>query len=683
MSNSFRKFWFFVWLWLICLSVFTASDKPFRISAQSTAAVEARVTSVTGNATVSGNGRSGARLTRGAVLAPGHEIDTRGGGRVVVDLSDGSQVVVLPGSRLVIGDYRTAGSLRELLQITLGRIRVKINNFKNKPNPYRIKSPTASIAVRGTEFEVTVEPLGETRVVVLEGLVEVASLNDSNNSLLAEPGRGVIVRPDFTLDFFVSGFNTKKGEKNSSQNDSSASNANNVGANSQAAANVYERFVETVVQNGETALPSRFTAFPDAHLDSLDNPAYAGAFTAPEGQLYFLSSLSDADADEPNSANPVDYGTALQGTFFAPLKRFRAVVGASGSFVNKGLQSFNGGRENPLSVSPILAGIPNFSFELGTTNNKFFDGSLIVARRFGSRDQTNIGLSYEQLTSNGNLNANVNDASDPSGSEFTSSSFRLNRRRLTFGAKHDFGDARLGLFYRYEKNSGGSSSGTGSFNNPFSEINSVESKGNSSEIGLRLRGAISPRLFYGAEGTLLFGQSRENLRISETTDSMQRSATNRASLGFGLGYVWRPRTIFSFDVAGGLLKTERQRRESFTGNLLENNDRRAHYLSLHAAAQTDVWRSLFAGASILSLTQSSTAEAALFPDRFGRKLNAAGVFSPDGRRRNSSADFYSNYGIGWRFTPNFIFQYTYTTDYGRSAPRHAFLFRYTFDFSGK
>ncbi|MDQ3323118.1 MAG: FecR family protein, partial [Acidobacteriota bacterium] len=142
-------------------SAFALSENSFKIYAQS-AAVEARVTSVSGAATLSGNGRNGAKLTRGTILAPGHEIDTRGGGRVVIDLSDGSQVVVLPGSRLVVGDYRNAGSLRELLQITLGRIRVKINHFKNKPNPYRIKSPTASIAVRGTEFEVTVESSGET-----------------------------------------------------------------------------------------------------------------------------------------------------------------------------------------------------------------------------------------------------------------------------------------------------------------------------------------------------------------------------------------------------------------------------------------------------------------------------------------------------------------------------------------
>ena len=92
---------------------------------------------------------------RAIVLNPGDRIDTRGGGRVVIDLSDGSMVVVQPESVVVLKDFRAAASLRELFEITLGSVRVKINHFGGRPNPYRMNSPTASIAVRGTEFSVT------------------------------------------------------------------------------------------------------------------------------------------------------------------------------------------------------------------------------------------------------------------------------------------------------------------------------------------------------------------------------------------------------------------------------------------------------------------------------------------------------------------------------------------------
>ena len=134
-------------------------------------------------------------MTRGFALNPGDSVDTRGGGQVVIELSDGSMVVVQPESVVVLKDYRAAGSLRELFEITLGRVRVKINHFGGRPNPYRMNSPTASIAVRGTEFSVAVDAQGDTQVEVYEGAVEVTSLTDPNRRALIEAGRGVLVRP--------------------------------------------------------------------------------------------------------------------------------------------------------------------------------------------------------------------------------------------------------------------------------------------------------------------------------------------------------------------------------------------------------------------------------------------------------------------------------------------------------
>ncbi len=72
-------------------------------------------------------------LTAGYILNPGDRIDTRGGGKVVIDLSDGSMVMVSPESVVVLKDYRTATSLRELFEITLGMVHVKINHFAVHP----------------------------------------------------------------------------------------------------------------------------------------------------------------------------------------------------------------------------------------------------------------------------------------------------------------------------------------------------------------------------------------------------------------------------------------------------------------------------------------------------------------------------------------------------------------------
>ena len=679
MLNSVGKIRFSIVLFLCGALIFVASS----VHAQS-GAVEARVTSVSGRATISGNGRSNARLTRGVILAPGDEIDTTGGGRVVIDLSDGSQVVILPGSRIVFGDYRNAGSLRELMQITLGRIRVRINNFKGKPNPYRIKSPTASIAVRGTEFLVIVETLGETRVIVLEGAVEVASLKNPSNKLLAEPKRGVIVRPDSTVDFLTADALTKEVGERDDENQSDAANLKNDNDNSGNATNIYERTIESIVESGETALPSRFVAFSDAHLDSLDNPAYAGAFTTAEGRVNFLPSINGAsnlndelrDRFSLTKPRPVDYSILPSGTIFFPVKRFRVVIGGSFGYVRNGLQSLTANNNFRLNSPPFPVGTTGLRTITDATSNNLYGGSLIFARRFGKRDQTSIGFSVERLFSVGNLRETTTqrDAGGLTLTEQIASRSSVNRTRLTFGIKHDFGSARFGAFYRYSASFGTDVDRFRLLNGVAQPNDFSRTKSNSSELGFRLRGAFSRRIFYGAEANLLFAKTRENLRSGATDNSTERTRTNRATLGFGLGYVFRPRTIFSFDIAGGLISSNQRQTEDLTGNLMETERQRTRFLSFHAAVQTDVWRNLFVSASLLSLTQSRSTDTAVFDN---------GIFSTGKRIRSFYTDFYSNYGIGWRFKPNFIFEYILTTDYGKTAPRHTFLLRYTFDFKGK
>src|SRR5215471_11909514 len=93
------------------LSVLLAAVSP--VSAQ-TGPVVARAASVTGPALVcNSNSATALTLSAGYQLNPGDQVDTRSGGRVVIDLSDGSMVVVEPQSLIVIKDFRQAESLRE------------------------------------------------------------------------------------------------------------------------------------------------------------------------------------------------------------------------------------------------------------------------------------------------------------------------------------------------------------------------------------------------------------------------------------------------------------------------------------------------------------------------------------------------------------------------------------------
>ena len=648
--------------------------------------VEARVTSVTGFATISGNGRGTLRLQGGVVLVPGDEIDTRAGGRVVIDISDGSQVVVLPGSRVIIADYANATSLRDLLQIVVGRIRVRINHFKGKPNPYRIKSPTASIAVRGTEFEVSVASKGETRVVVINGLVEVSSLKDLKRRLIAAPGHGVIVRADYTLDSFLSDVLTKKTVDRNERRITGEPGDDGSGG-IQSSDTLYERSVARIIERGETALPVRFTAFSDLHLDSLENPAYSTTFTKAEGRIYVVPSLNGSGSGDEIRERlglrrqiPIDYKFVPAGSVFVPIERFKATIGGGFSFARSGAQSLTADDNSLLQNPPFASGTTGLRTVSVVSTDNIFRGSLIFARRFGNRDRTSIGFGIERAGSIGNIDDSITQ-SDTMGigrTDHVLSRYSVRSTKFTVGAAHDFDGARLGAYYRYSTSNGRDEDTLRVVNNVSQAGDLTRSLGSSSEIGFRLRGVFTPRLFYGAESSFVFGRSFQDLRRTVIVNSTERSSGVRATFGLGLGFSYDQRTVFSFDVGGGVISRHLNRFETLTGNLLEADRNNTKFLSLHVAGQRDVWRNLFMSVSLMALMESHTSDVTLHPDRFGRLLNNSGIFVRNGQLTNLFSDLYSNYGVGWRFKSDLVLQYVLTTDYGQSSPRHIFIFRHTF-----
>src|SRR5262249_46639495 len=224
--------------------------------------VRASVRSVTGIARIYAGLQSGALTPkRNDPIEPGNIIETGQNGRVVISLSDGGQITILPNSKVVLKDFLVAHSARELLEILVGRVVVKIHHVGGKPNPYRLNSPAASIAVRGTEFIVDVLPGGETLVLVLEGLVEVWPRNNPDNKRLVTPGGRVTVQPGGGISSAFPG---------------------------------PRRSRENVAQSSNDISPIFFSAFPDPHLDSLDNPAYAAEFKNAQGRLLLLPSISEA-----------------------------------------------------------------------------------------------------------------------------------------------------------------------------------------------------------------------------------------------------------------------------------------------------------------------------------------------------------------------------------------------------
>jgi uncharacterized membrane protein YgcG len=90
-------------------------------------------------------------------------------------LADGSTFEVFPNSKAVFRE--TMGDWEELLHMLLGRVRVQIQHLGGRPNPNKVRTPTAVVSVRGTVFDVTVEDDdGTTLVLVEEGRVDVRHL---------------------------------------------------------------------------------------------------------------------------------------------------------------------------------------------------------------------------------------------------------------------------------------------------------------------------------------------------------------------------------------------------------------------------------------------------------------------------------------------------------------------------
>ncbi|HEX5085622.1 MAG TPA: FecR domain-containing protein [Blastocatellia bacterium] len=740
--------------WLLILFLFAASIQ-WAGATTMAQTLDARVASVNGPALRRNNQRAFI-LSQGDLLNPGDEIDTRGGGRVVIELTDGSVVVIQPKSRIAIRDYRSVASLREMFRILVGRVRVRIAHYGGKPNPYRVNSPTASILVRGTEFDVAVEPSGDTRVAVYEGLVEVQSLSDPSRRALLSAGRGALVRPNEDIRFFTPGSRNRSNKRGARNDDAANANTN---ANGQAGARLddaevgleaagmsasprtddglmeretsdetaamsvarrtetedddlqrgvvpantttnvrtylasdYERYVDSLAGLGWSLPLRRFAAFADSHFDSLDNPAYATDIVAIEGMVWLIpffnkargADLQSGSAGFPFSGNlirPFDSGLLAQGDFFIPVDRARMVIGGAVAVGADRSQSLTLDLASASLISSFPAGDRISRYDSVSTETMSITGSLMAARRFGDDGRTSVGAGVELVSSGGDLRGQTSLANGAGAlqTEDLKTEPQISRLRFRVGMTREFdGGHKLGLLYRHESAAADERDRSRLFNGMPLDLDSTRQKGQSSEVSFRLRGPGARRLFYGLEGSLLWGGSNGRIRRAALLDSTTRADAGSASVNFGLGFALRRTTVLSADFGFGLSRLKEERRENATGNPVEDRQERERFASGRLGLQTDVWRRSFISASAMAIGQTNTIDLSLFPDLFGRRLNSLGLAETDGRSRRNSTYLFSDFGGGWRFSPNLMGEYIFSINSDMGPPRHIFLLRYIF-----
>ena len=160
-------------------------------------AAAAKVLTMTGQVSVLRDSEPWA-LNVGDLIQAQQVILTGPDGYAKFETSDGSTFEVYPSSNIIF--RKNPGSLHDLLDLFVGRVKVHIQRFGGQPNPNRVMTPTAVISVRGTIFDVSINDDDETTIVsVEEGSVEVRHALKPGSAKIVNAGESLHVYRDQPL----------------------------------------------------------------------------------------------------------------------------------------------------------------------------------------------------------------------------------------------------------------------------------------------------------------------------------------------------------------------------------------------------------------------------------------------------------------------------------------------------
>ena len=186
MKHAVVRFTYFCLLsFWTTVGILAAQEQQPRSTPSAVAIAGAAIAEWKGDVRLSLPGQPASNPLRGEQLPAGTILDT-GGGRLLLRLSDGSEVLIRQHTRLQLQQPSLADP--SYFQLLLGRVRALINKRTGGAVPFELGTPSAVIAVRGTQFDVEVNRRNVTEVDVIDGLVEVSGRNPAWGSVLLEPG---------------------------------------------------------------------------------------------------------------------------------------------------------------------------------------------------------------------------------------------------------------------------------------------------------------------------------------------------------------------------------------------------------------------------------------------------------------------------------------------------------------
>jgi hypothetical protein len=130
--------------------------------------------------------------------------------RAELTFEDATKVKITEQSKLIIDDFvydPKQGTGKLAMKVALGTARYASGQIaKNNPQQVSVKTPTASIAVRGTDFSMTVDELGRSLIMLLPscddktcvtGAIEVS--NEAGSILMTQAYQATLVSAADTL----------------------------------------------------------------------------------------------------------------------------------------------------------------------------------------------------------------------------------------------------------------------------------------------------------------------------------------------------------------------------------------------------------------------------------------------------------------------------------------------------
>ncbi len=157
------------------------------------------VTETTGVALIK-RGKDSIAISKGTVVEMNDKVETKNG-KVKITFKDNTTVNVTESSSLVIDDFvydPKSGSGKLALKATAGTVRYASGNIAhNNPNAVNIKTPTAAIAVRGTDFVMSVNEVGSSMVMLMptcetEQNVNLKGLTCGSGAIDVETPAGIV-----------------------------------------------------------------------------------------------------------------------------------------------------------------------------------------------------------------------------------------------------------------------------------------------------------------------------------------------------------------------------------------------------------------------------------------------------------------------------------------------------------